>query len=99
MRFMIIDTCEIIMNNHTCEIIDFIIGGNINKTLHFIDNKYCILRLIYFHYIHRFRKIVAKFLERYMKPVEAIDPEHVRGISKKFVKRNSLSSLACPLAQ
>ena len=24
MRFMIIDTCEIAMNNHTCEIIDFI---------------------------------------------------------------------------
>ena len=67
--------------------------------LHILDNKYCILTLIYFHYIHRFRQIVAKFLERYMKPVEAIDPEHVRGISKKFVKRNSLSSLACPLAQ
>ena len=27
MRFVIIDTCEIIMNNHTCEIIDFISGG------------------------------------------------------------------------
>ena len=30
---MIIDICEIIMNNHTCEIIDFISGGKINKTL------------------------------------------------------------------
>ena len=28
MRFMIIDTCEIIMNYHTCEIIDFISGGS-----------------------------------------------------------------------
>ena len=37
MRFMIIDTCEIIMNNHTCEIIDFICGGNVNKTLYFIQ--------------------------------------------------------------
>ena len=26
---MIIDTCKVIMNNHTCEIIDFIDGGNI----------------------------------------------------------------------
>ena len=42
MRFMIIDTCEIIINNHTCEIIinnhtceiiDFISGGKINKPL------------------------------------------------------------------
>ena len=33
MRFVIIVTCEIIMNNHKCEIIDFISGGNINKTL------------------------------------------------------------------
>ena len=33
MRFMIIDTCEIIMSNHTCEIIDFISGGRINKPL------------------------------------------------------------------
>ena len=69
MRFMIGDTCEII---------DFVSGGNINKT------EILILTLIYFHYIHRFRKIVAKFLERYMKPVEAIDPEHVRGISQYF---------------
>ena len=29
----IVDTCEIIINNHTCEIIVFISGGNINKTL------------------------------------------------------------------
>ena len=36
MRFMIIDTREIIMNNHTCEIIDFISGGKINKPLYFI---------------------------------------------------------------
>ena len=36
MHFMI-DTCEIIRNNHTCEIIDFIIGGpKINKPLYFI---------------------------------------------------------------
>ena len=42
---MIIDTCEIIMNNqmceiimnnHMCEIIDFINGGKINKALYFI---------------------------------------------------------------
>ena len=33
MRFRIIDTCEITMNNHTCEIIDFISSGNINETL------------------------------------------------------------------
>ena len=37
MCFMIIDACEIIMNNHTCEIIDFISGRNINKTLYFIS--------------------------------------------------------------
>ena len=36
MRFMIIDTCEIIMKNHTGEIIDFISGGNLNKTPYFI---------------------------------------------------------------
>ena len=38
MRFMLIDTCEIIMNiNHICEIIDFISGGKINqKPLYFI---------------------------------------------------------------
>ena len=35
-RFIIIDTCEIIMNNHTCEIIDFISRGKINKPLYFI---------------------------------------------------------------
>ena len=29
MHFMRINTCEIIMNNYTCEIIDFISGGNI----------------------------------------------------------------------
>ena len=39
MRFMIIDTCEIIINNHTCEIIDFTSGGKISKTLYFIYNK------------------------------------------------------------
>ena len=32
----IIDTCEIIMNNHTCKIIDFICGGKINEPLYFI---------------------------------------------------------------
>ena len=32
MRFMIIDTCEIIMDKHTCNIINFISDGNINKT-------------------------------------------------------------------
>ena len=31
-----IDTSEIIMNNHTCEIIDFINGAKINKLLYFI---------------------------------------------------------------
>ena len=36
MRFMIIDTCEINMNNYTCDIIDFISGGKINKLLYFI---------------------------------------------------------------
>ena len=36
MRFMIIETCEIIMNDHTCEIIDFISGRKINKPLYFI---------------------------------------------------------------
>ena len=35
MRFMIIDKSEISVNNHTCEIIDFISGGNVNKTLYF----------------------------------------------------------------
>ena len=29
---MIIDTCEITMNNHTCVIIDFISGGKFNET-------------------------------------------------------------------
>ena len=33
-----IHTCEIIMNNHTCEIIDFISGGNMNERF-FIYNK------------------------------------------------------------
>ena len=45
---MIIDTCEIIMNNqmceiimnnHMCEIIDFINGGKINKPLYFVQIK------------------------------------------------------------
>ena len=37
MRLMIVDTCKIIMNNHACEIIDFIsAGGKMNKTLYFI---------------------------------------------------------------
>ena len=36
MRLMIIDICEIIMNNHTCDIIDFISGGNINEPLYSI---------------------------------------------------------------
>ena len=41
MRFMIIDTSswrdyEIIINNHTCEFIDFINGGKINKPHYFI---------------------------------------------------------------
>ena len=36
MRFMIIDTYIIIMNNHTCEIIDFINGDKINEALYFI---------------------------------------------------------------
>ena len=31
MRFMIIDTREIIVNNHISEIIDFISGGTINN--------------------------------------------------------------------
>ena len=31
MHFMIMNTCEIIMNNHTCEIIDFISCRKINK--------------------------------------------------------------------
>ena len=29
---MVLNTCEIIKNNYTCEIIDFINDGNINKT-------------------------------------------------------------------
>ena len=33
---MITDACEIIMNNHTCKIIESISDGNINKTLYFI---------------------------------------------------------------
>ena len=33
MRFMIIDTSEIILNNHTCEIIDSISGGKIIQKL------------------------------------------------------------------
>ena len=38
--FMIIDTCEIIMNNHTCEIIDFISGEkNHYTTLFYIINS------------------------------------------------------------
>ena len=32
---MIIDTCEMVMNDHTCDNIEFIIKGNINKTLYF----------------------------------------------------------------
>ena len=36
---MIIDTCEIIMNNHTCEIIDFISGEKINKPRYFNNNN------------------------------------------------------------
>ena len=36
MRFMIIDTCEIIENNDICEIIDSIGGGKMNKPLYFI---------------------------------------------------------------
>ena len=35
MRFMIIDTREIIMN-YTCQFIDFISDGKINKPLYFI---------------------------------------------------------------
>ena len=35
MRFVIIDTCEIIMNNHASEI-NFISGLNINKPLYFM---------------------------------------------------------------
>ena len=31
MRFMTIDTYEIIMNNHTCEIIDFISGAETSE--------------------------------------------------------------------
>ena len=40
MRFMIVDAYEIIISNHTCEneFIDFISGGNINKTLYVIYN-------------------------------------------------------------
>ena len=39
---MIIDTCEIILINHTCNIIDVTSGENINKTLYFmyrLDNE------------------------------------------------------------
>ena len=36
---MIIDTCEIIINNRTGEIIYFISGGNINKTLYILYNQ------------------------------------------------------------
>ena len=36
MCFMIINNCEIIMSNHTCEIIDFISGEKFNKPLNFI---------------------------------------------------------------
>ena len=36
MRLMIIDIGEIIMNNHTCDIIDFISGRNINEPLYSI---------------------------------------------------------------
>ena len=36
---MIIDICEIIMNNHTCEIIDFISGGKIHKPLSILYNN------------------------------------------------------------
>ena len=39
MHFMIIDTCEIIMNNDTCEIIDFISGEKINKPRYFNNNN------------------------------------------------------------
>ena len=43
MRLMIIDICAIIMNNHTCEIMDFISGGKINKPLYFIHEKQSII--------------------------------------------------------
>ena len=40
MRFMIIDTCEIIMTNHTCEIINFINADKaINDLLHNVFTK------------------------------------------------------------
>ena len=32
------EACEIIVNNHTCEIIDFIGGGNVNKRSIFYNN-------------------------------------------------------------
>ena len=46
MRFRIIDTCKIIMNNHTCEIIDLIVvEKSINHSIlynNFILNYYYI---------------------------------------------------------
>ena len=51
---MMIDTCEIyIVNNHvTCEIINFISGGVIYKTLYFIIlyDKYWFLSIYYICY-------------------------------------------------
>ena len=32
------ETCEIIVNNHTCEIVDFIGDGNVNKRSIFYNN-------------------------------------------------------------
>ena len=39
-RFIVIDTCEIIMNNHTCEVIDFISGGkSIKHSISYNNSK------------------------------------------------------------
>ena len=47
MRFMMIDTCDIIMNNHTCEIIDSISGRKSIKHFILYNKNTCINKLTY----------------------------------------------------
>ena len=47
MRFMMIDTCDIIMNNHTCEIINFISGKKSTKHTILYNKNTCINKFTY----------------------------------------------------
>ena len=67
---MIIGTCEIIMNNRTCEIIDCISDGKINKPLHFTDIvKDNAFRSKYqtFHYFTLIQRKLRKEINRITK--------------------------------